>query len=43
MGAEWFKKTFPRRAKSAIPQVLWQIDPFGSSEVTPLLINDQQK
>lgn len=40
-GISWLKEAFPNRKKQA--QVLWQIDPFGSSVITPFLFNDQQK
>lgn len=38
-GWEWIKDTFPNMKKA--PEVFWQIDPFGASPITPLLINNQ--
>ena len=39
-GLAWLKTTFPGIHKKI--KVLWQIDCFGSSSLTPLLFNDAQ-
>jgi len=38
-GYDWIQETFPNKVKNL--EVFWQIDPFGSSPTTPLLINNQ--
>ena len=38
-GKDWIRKTFPNMSYDV--DILWQLDPFGSSELTQLLLNDR--
>jgi hypothetical protein len=40
-GIDWIQKTFPFMKNKV--KTIWQIDPFGSSALTPLLFNQQYK